>query len=123
MRTITVTVTINCSEDSFFDHLSDGELVRDLKNSLLRGWPLLRSTEIEVRTGPIHDSEEPLTRQKCDFCGDEALHTYGVVIDGTPVLLSGKLCQNHGDRYLIRHGILLGTLKKEIEDVFTWLAP
>ncbi len=50
MRSITVTVTFAPDDDSF-DGLSDAGTVDLIANALLRGFPLLRMSELEVRCG------------------------------------------------------------------------
>ncbi len=55
---------------------------------------------------------------RCDFCTEPATHYYAVTIDGDPLHLQAKLCQEHGDRFVLRHGMLLGTLMQKIEGVF-----
>ncbi len=55
MRSITVTITFSPPDESF-DRLTDEALRATIANGLLRAFPYLLGTELEVRSGPIVDS-------------------------------------------------------------------
>lgn len=56
---------------------------------------------------------------KCEVCGStDAVQRYAITIDGEPLRLAPQLCQEHGERFIYRHGIVLGTLLRELGAVF-----
>lgn len=61
---------------------------------------------------------------KCQFCDGEAAGLYAVTIDGVPLHLQPRLCVEHGERLILRFGVVIGSLNKPVHHVFVdWPAP
>lgn len=56
---------------------------------------------------------------QCAFCNSiNGVKQYAVTIDGEELRMAPWLCQDHGERFVIRHGMLLGSLDRPIDEVF-----
>jgi hypothetical protein len=57
--------------------------------------------------------------ERCELCqSTDGVHRYAVTIDGEPLRLAPLLCAEHGGRYVVRMGMVLGTLRRSLADTF-----
>ena len=55
---------------------------------------------------------------RCEVCGSNSgVKRYAVTIDGKALNLSPLLCTEHGERFIIRAGFMLGSLQKPLGDL------
>jgi hypothetical protein len=60
-----------------------------------------------------------MANPRCQICNStNSVKQYAVTIDGEPLRLAPWLCQEHGEAFVLRHGILLGCLDRPIAEVF-----
>ena len=65
------------------------------------------------------DPTNPASIRRCVICGStKGTRNYAVTIDDTALRANAVLCTEHGERYLLRVGHVLGSLERPYADIF-----